>query len=51
MSGARARIPPGVWKLGFVSLLMDASSKLVHALLPLYSAFADTGEWKHKSIG
>ena len=34
MSGAR--IPPGVWTLGFVSLLMDASSELVHALLPLY---------------
>lgn len=30
-----------VWTLGFVSLLMDASSELVHALLPLYlvSAF------------
>ena len=36
MSGARPRIPPGVWTLGFVSLLMDASSELVHALLPLY---------------
>ena len=34
MSGAR--IPPGVWTLGFVSLLMDASSEFVHALLPLY---------------
>lgn len=36
MSGTRARIPSGVWTLGFVSLLMDASSELVHALLPLY---------------
>ena len=29
-------IPPGVWVLGFVSLLMDTSSELIHALLPLY---------------
>ena len=34
--GERHRIPPGVWTLGFVSLLMDTSSELVHALLPLY---------------
>ena len=31
-----ARIPAGVWTLGFVSLLMDTSSELIHALLPLY---------------
>jgi MFS family permease len=37
-SGARAGIPAGVWTLGFVSLLMDTSSELVHALLPLYLA-------------
>ncbi len=37
MSARRvARIPGGVWVLGFVSLLMDASSELIHALLPLY---------------
>ncbi|MHB1219546.1 MAG: MFS transporter [Alphaproteobacteria bacterium] len=30
------RIPAGVWTLGFVSLLMDASSEMIHALLPLY---------------
>ncbi|MEO8849709.1 MAG: MFS transporter [Casimicrobiaceae bacterium] len=30
------RIPRGVWVLGFVSLLMDASSELVHSLLPLF---------------
>ena len=29
-------IPPGVWVLGFVSLLMDISSEMIHALLPLY---------------
>lgn len=32
----RRRVPGGVWVLGFVSLLMDTSSELVHALLPLY---------------
>jgi MFS family permease len=31
-----ARIPRGVWALGFVSLCMDLSSELIHALLPLY---------------
>ena len=30
------RIPNGVWVLGFGSLLMDASSELIHSLLPLY---------------
>lgn len=29
-------IPPGIWALGFVSLLMDLSSEMIHALLPLY---------------
>jgi MFS family permease len=29
-------IPNGVWTLGFVSLLMDVSSEMIHALLPLY---------------
>jgi MFS family permease len=29
-------IPGGVWALGFVSLLMDLSSEMIHALLPLY---------------
>jgi hypothetical protein len=33
--GARA-IPRGVWVLGFVSLLMDTSSEMIHALLPVY---------------
>jgi MFS family permease len=30
------RIPAGIWILGFVSLLMDVSSEMIHALLPLY---------------
>lgn len=29
-------IPAGVWTLGFVSMLMDVSSEMVHALLPVY---------------
>jgi MFS family permease len=29
-------IPAGVWVLGFVSLLMDLSSEMIHALLPVY---------------
>jgi len=29
-------IPPAVWPLGFVSLLMDVSSEIIHALLPVY---------------
>jgi MFS family permease len=34
------RVPRGVVVLGFVSLLMDASSELVHALLPLFMVTA-----------
>jgi MFS family permease len=29
-------IPGGVWALGIVSLLMDISSEMIHALLPVY---------------
>src|SRR6266850_246686 len=29
-------IPPAVWALGFVSMLMDVSSEMIHALLPVY---------------
>jgi MFS family permease len=31
-----SRIPRGVWVLGFVSLLMDVSSEMIHSLLPLF---------------
>jgi MFS family permease len=31
-----ARLPRNVWILGFVSLLMDLSSEIYHALLPLF---------------
>jgi MFS family permease len=30
------RIPHSIWALGFVSLLMDVSSEMIHALLPVY---------------
>lgn len=30
------RIPPGIWVLGFVSMLMDISSEMIHSLLPLF---------------
>ena len=29
-------VPAGVWALGFVSMLMDISSEMIHALLPVY---------------
>jgi MFS family permease len=29
-------IPTGIWTLGFVSMLMDVSSEMIHALLPIY---------------
>lgn len=29
-------MPRGVWALGFVSLLMDVSSEMIHSLLPLF---------------
>jgi MFS family permease len=31
-----SQIPKGVWVLGFVSLLMDISSEMVHSLLPMF---------------
>ena len=30
------RIPRAIWVLGFVSLLMDVSSEIVHSLLPMF---------------
>lgn len=30
------KIPRGVWVLGFVSLFMDISSEMIHALLPVF---------------
>ncbi len=33
---ASKRLPAGVWALGFVSLLMDVSSEMIHSLLPVF---------------
>jgi MFS family permease len=35
-TGARRGIPAGIWALGSVSMLMDISSEMIHALLPVY---------------
>jgi MFS family permease len=29
-------LPAGIWALGFVSMFMDVSSEMIHALLPIY---------------
>src|SRR6478609_6429368 len=34
--GISGRIPRAVWVLGFVSLLMDISSEMIHSLLPVF---------------
>jgi len=36
----RPHLPRSIWALGFVSLLMDVSSELVHSLLPLFMVSA-----------
>jgi MFS family permease len=33
---ATAKIPRGIWVLGFVSLFMDVASELIHSLLPVF---------------
>ncbi len=33
---SRPHLPRAIWVLGFVSLLMDISSEMIHALLPLF---------------
>lgn len=37
-SNTDKQLPLGIWLLGFVSLLMDISSELVHSLLPFFMA-------------
>jgi MFS family permease len=32
----RPHLPASIWALGFVSLLMDVSSELIHSLLPVF---------------
>lgn len=34
ISGRLSHVPRGVWALGFVSMFMDLSSEMIHALLP-----------------
>jgi MFS family permease len=36
MEHSLRQIPSGIWVLGFVSLLMDVSSEMIHSLLPLF---------------
>ena len=36
IAGRLRDVPAGVWALGFVSMLMDISSEMIHALLPIY---------------
>ncbi|MEJ6001128.1 MFS transporter [Paucibacter soli] len=36
VASTRPRLPAGIWVLGFVSLLMDISSEMIHSLLPLF---------------
>lgn len=36
VAAAAPRIPRAVWAIGFVSLLMDVSSELIHSLLPVF---------------
>ncbi|MFA4994529.1 MAG: MFS transporter [Bdellovibrionales bacterium] len=36
ITGKKVVLPRAIWALGFVSLLMDVSSELVHSLLPVF---------------
>jgi MFS family permease len=36
LTNALRQIPRSIWALGFVSLLMDISSEMIHSLLPLF---------------
>ena len=38
--GVLRQIPAGIWVLGFVSLLMDISSEMIHSLLPMFMVSA-----------
>ena len=35
-AGTLRQIPSAIWVLGFVSLLMDVSSEMIHSLLPMF---------------
>ena len=36
LSEPTRRLPPAIWALGFVSLLMDVSSEMIHSVLPMF---------------
>lgn len=36
MSESVKKLPPSIWVLGFVSMLMDISSEMIHSLLPMF---------------
>ncbi len=36
MPSTLRQIPASIWVLGFVSLLMDVSSEMIHSLLPAF---------------
>ncbi len=36
LPASTTRLPAAIWALGFVSLLMDVSSEMVHSLLPVF---------------
>ncbi len=36
MSASRPALPRAIWAIGFVSMFMDISSEMIHALLPAY---------------
>ena len=38
MQPTPSKIPTGIWVLGFVSMLMDISSEMIHSLLPMFLA-------------
>ena len=40
LSEPARRLPPSIWALGFVSLLMDVSSEMIHSLLPMFMVSA-----------
>src|SRR6476620_6572751 len=35
-AGVKTHLPATIWALGFVSLLMDFSSEMIHSLLPVF---------------
>jgi hypothetical protein len=35
-TAAWRKLPPSIWALGFGSLFMDASSELIHSVLPIF---------------